>query len=132
MHTPFLWPEKALKTGKKERIMPYKEKDIEKQYYSIGEVAAMFNVAPSLIRFWESEFEILSPKKNKKGNRLFSPKDIENLKLIYHLLKERGYTIQGARDLLKNKTPQTKDKLDIITSLEKIKSFLVGIKKELD
>ena len=92
----------------------------------------MFNVAPSLIRFWESEFEILNPKKNKKGNRLFSPKDIENLKLIYHLLQERGYTIQGARDLLKNKTPQTKDKLDIITSLEKIKSFLIGIKKELD
>lgn len=111
--------------------MPFKEKEIEKQYYSIGEVAAMFSVAPSLIRFWESEFEVLRPKKGKTGNRLFTPKDIENLRTVYHLVKERGYTIQGARELLKNKGTQTKEKVEILQSLEKIRAFLVEIKKQL-
>jgi DNA-binding transcriptional MerR regulator len=111
--------------------MPFKEKEIEKHYYSIGEVAAMFNVAPSLIRFWESEFEMLRPKKGKTGNRQFTPKDIENLRLVYHLVKERGYTIQGAREQLKNKGPQTKEKVEILQSLEKIRSFLVEMKKQL-
>jgi DNA-binding transcriptional MerR regulator len=111
--------------------MPFKEKEIEKQYYSIGEVAAMFSVAPSLIRFWESEFEVLRPKKGKTGNRLFTPKDIENLRTVYHLVKERGYTIQGARELLKTKGTQTKEKVEILQSLEKIRAFLVEIKKQL-
>lgn len=111
--------------------MPFKEKEIEKQYYSIGEVAAMFSVAPSLIRFWESEFELLRPKKGKTGNRLFTQKDIDNLRMVYHLVKERGYTIQGARELLKTKGPQTKDKVDILQSLEKIRAFLVEVKKQL-
>ena len=111
--------------------MPFKEKEIEKQYYSIGEVAAMFQVAPSLIRFWESEFEVLKPKKSKKGNRLFTKSDIENLRLVYHLLKERGYTIQGAREVLKNRSVQTKDKVEIIHSLEKIREFLVSMKSQL-
>ncbi|QMU28728.1 MerR family transcriptional regulator [Adhaeribacter radiodurans] len=111
--------------------MPFKEKDIEKQYYSIGEVAAMFQVAPSLIRFWESEFEVLKPKKSKKGNRLFTKTDIENLRLVYHLVKERGFTIQGAREVLKNRSVQTKDKVEIIKSLEKIREFLVSVKSEL-
>ncbi|MDX5347086.1 MAG: MerR family transcriptional regulator [Hymenobacteraceae bacterium] len=111
--------------------MPYKEKDIEKQYYSIGEVAAMFEVAPSLIRFWESEFEVLKPKKSKKGNRLFTKTDIENLRMVYHLVKERGFTIQGAREVLKNKSVQTKDKVEIIKSLEKVREFLVEVKKQL-
>ncbi len=111
--------------------MPFKEKDIEKQYYSIGEVAAMFQVAPSLIRFWESEFEVLKPKKSKKGNRLFTKSDIENLRLVYHLVKERGYTIQGAREVLKNRAVQTKDKVEIIHSLEKIREFLVSMKSQL-
>ena len=111
--------------------MPFKEKDIEKQYYSIGEVAAMFEVAPSLIRFWETEFEVLKPKKSKKGNRLFTPKDIENLRIVYHLVKERGFTIQGAREVLKNKGVQTKDKFEIIKSLEKVRGFLVEIKSQL-
>ncbi|CAN5736136.1 MerR family transcriptional regulator [soil metagenome] len=111
--------------------MPFKEKEIEKQYYSIGEVAAMFSVAPSLIRFWESEFEILRPKKGKTGNRLFTQKDIENLRMVYHLVKERGYTIQGARELLKTKGAQTKEKVEILQSLEKIRAFLVEMKKQL-
>lgn len=112
--------------------MPFKEKDIEKQYYSIGEVAAMFEVAPSLIRFWETEFEVLKPKKSKKGNRLFTPKDIENLRIVYHLVKERGFTIQGAREVLKNKGVQTKDKYEIIQSLEKVRGFLLSIRSQLD
>ena len=111
--------------------MPFKERDIEKQYYSIGEVAAMFEVAPSLIRFWETEFEVLKPKKSKKGNRLFTPKDIENLRIVYHLVKERGFTIQGAREVLKNKGVQTKDKYEIIQSLEKVRDFLTHIKNQL-
>ena len=111
--------------------MPYKEKDIEKQYYTIGEVASMFGVAASLIRFWETEFEELKPKKNKKGNRLLTPSDIEPLRTIHHLLKDRGYTIQGARELLKNKSVQTKDKVEMIQSLEKVRAFLVEMKKQL-
>ena len=111
--------------------MPFQEKEIEKQYYSIGEVAAMLGVAPSLIRFWETEFEILNPKKGKAGNRLFTPKDIENLRMVYHLVKERGYTIQGARELLKTKGVQTKEKVEILQSLEKIRAFLVNIKGQL-
>ncbi|MER2998379.1 MerR family transcriptional regulator [Pontibacter populi] len=112
--------------------MPYKEKEIEKQYYTIGEVAAMFDVAASLIRFWETEFEQLRPKKNKKGNRQYTKQDIETLRTVYHLVKERGYTIQGAKDVMKNKSVQTKDKMEIIDSLEKVRSFLVGIKNQLN
>jgi DNA-binding transcriptional MerR regulator len=112
--------------------MPYKEKEIEKQYYTIGEVAALFDVAPSLIRFWETEFDQLKPKKNKKGNRQYTAKDIEELRSVYHLVKERGFTIQGAKEVLKNKSVQTKDKIEIINSLEKVRSFLVGIKEQLN
>lgn len=112
--------------------MPYKEKEIEKQYYTIGEVAAMFDVAASLIRFWETEFEQLRPKKNKKGNRQYTKQDIETLRTVYHLVKERGYTIQGAKDVMKHKSVQTKDKMEIIDSLEKVRSFLVGIKNQLN
>ena len=111
--------------------MPYKEREIEKQYYTIGEVAAQFDVAPSLIRFWETEFEQLKPKKNKKGNRQYTPKDIETLRTVYHLVKERGYTIQGAREALKNSNSKVKDNLDMIESLEKVRGFLVEIKKQL-
>jgi DNA-binding transcriptional MerR regulator len=112
--------------------MPYKEREIEKQYYTIGEVAEMFDVAASLIRFWETEFEQLNPKKNKKGNRQYTAKDIEILRSVYHLVKERGYTIQGAKEVLKNKSVQTKDKIEIIESLQKVRSFLVGIKDQLN
>src|SRR5688572_24773617 len=81
--------------------MPYKEKEIQKLYYSIGEVAAMFGVNTSLIRFWEKEFDIIKPNKNKKGNRLFSPEDVENFKKIFILVKGEGHTLQGAKEKLK-------------------------------
>ena len=103
----------------------------KKLYYSIGEVSKMFNVSASLLRFWETEFEILKPRKNKKGNRLFSKKDIENLKLIYHLVKEKRYTIEGARTKLKGNRDLNMDKLKVVRSLEMIKGFLIDIKKEL-
>ena len=77
--------------------MPYKEKKVEKLFYSIGEVADMFGVNTSLIRFWEKNFDLIKPKKNKKGNRLFTKKDINNFKLIYHLVKEQRLTLEGAR-----------------------------------
>lgn len=111
--------------------MPYKEKEIEKLYYTIGEVATLFEVNPSLIRFWEKEFDILKPTKNKKGNRLFTKQDIQNLKLIYHLVKERGFTLQGARDKLKEGSESTTVSMDAVESLEKIKAFLLALKAEL-
>ena len=112
--------------------MPYKERSIEKQYFTIGEVATQFNVAESLIRFWETEFEDLRPRRSKKGNRLYTPQDVEIFRTIYHLLKERGYTIPGAREMLKSKGGQLKDKVDVIQSIEKVRAFLVSLKKELD
>ncbi|MCG8306062.1 MAG: MerR family transcriptional regulator [Cytophagales bacterium] len=108
--------------------MPYKEKVIEKKYFSIGEVAEMLDVATSLIRFWESEFDIIKPKKNRKGNRQFTKEDIDHVKLIYHLVKEKGYTLQGAKDLLKNGNDTLKEKIEIIDSLKKIKNFLKEIR----
>lgn len=111
--------------------MPYKEKVIEKKYYTIGEVAEMLNVATSLIRFWEGEFDIIKPKKNRKGNRQFTKDDINNVKLIYHLVKEKGYTLQGAKEMLKNNNETIKDKMQMIESLRKVRAFLVEIKEDL-
>jgi DNA-binding transcriptional MerR regulator len=111
--------------------MAYKEKEIEKLYYSIGEVSEMFNVAPSLIRFWESEFELIQPKKNRKGNRQFTGEDINNVRTIYHLVKEKGFTLQGAKEMLKNDTQSVKDKMEVIDSLRRIRSFLVEVREKL-
>ena len=111
--------------------MPYKEKVIEKKYYSIGEVADELNVATSLIRFWESEFDIIKPKKNRKGNRQFTKEDIDNVKLIYHLVKERGFTLQGAKEMLRNNSDPMKEKMEIIDSLKEIRSFLLELKNQL-
>lgn len=111
--------------------MAYKEKEIEKLYYSIGEVAEMFAVAPSLIRFWESEFDIIKPKKNRKGNRQFTKEDIDNVGLIYHLVKERGFTLQGAKDMLRNNAQAAKDKMELIDSLRNVRSFLVELRDRL-
>ncbi len=111
--------------------MPYKEKVIEKRYFSIGEVASEFGVATSLIRFWEKEFSVLKPKKNRKGNRQFTKDDFENVRLIYHLVKERGFTLNGANELLKNEKGALKDKVELIESLSKVKSFLIQMKNEL-
>ena len=111
--------------------MPYKERDISKLYYTMGEVSAMFDVNPSLIRFYEKEFEVLQPKKNKKGNRLFTPEDIENLKIIFHLIKDKGYTLNGAKDHLKQNMHDVKDSQRVIASLENLKKFLLEVKDQL-
>lgn len=108
------------------------DKPIEKVYYTIGEVAAMFDLTVSNIRFWETEFDILMPKKNARGDRFFTKKDIENLRMIYYLLKERGYTISGAKKKLKESKNEIQDRIDMIKNLEKIKSFLIEMKNELD
>ena len=104
---------------------------IEKVYYSISEVAELFDVNQSLIRFWEKEFDILKPQKNKKGNRLFTKNDLENLKLIYHLVRERGYTLQGAREKLKQNRENVVNTVQMISSLNRVKEFLLELKKEL-
>jgi DNA-binding transcriptional MerR regulator len=111
--------------------MAYKEKEIEKLYYSIGEVAEIFNVAPSLIRFWESEFEIIKPKKNRKGNRQFTKEDIDNVRTIYHLVKEKGFTLQGAKEMLRNDTDSIKDNMTLIDSLRDVRKFLVELRDKL-
>lgn len=103
----------------------------EKRYYSIGELSKAFNVNASLIRFWDKEFDILKPKKNAKGNRMFTPEDVKNLQLIYHLVKERGFTLEGAKIHLKEKQKKTMDKFEIIRKLEAIKTTLINLKNEL-
>jgi len=102
-----------------------------KRYYSIGELAKAFNVNASLIRFWDKEFDILKPKKNAKGNRMFTPEDVTNLKLIFHLVKERGFTLEGAKTHLKEGQKKTLDKFEIISKLEGIKAELTNIKNQL-
>lgn len=97
----------------------------------MGEVTEMFNVNASQIRFYEREFDILQPKKNKKGNRLFSPEDVENLKVIFHLVKEKGYTLQGAKEHLKNNKYGVKENQKVIDSLERLKQFLLEVKDQL-
>ncbi|HEY9005361.1 MerR family transcriptional regulator [Ohtaekwangia sp.] len=111
--------------------MAYKEKEIEKLYFSIGEVAEMFNVAPSLIRFWESEFDLIKPKKNRKGNRQFTKEDIDNVRTIYHLVKEKGFTLQGAKEMLRNDTQAVKDKMEMLDSLRRVRSFLIEMRDKL-
>ena len=111
--------------------MPYKEKQIEKLYYSIGEAARMLEVPVSTVRFWENEFDILKPMKNKKGNRLFTPADIKNLKIIHHLLKEEGMTLLGVKKKLTGKWDETDYKFEINESLQRIKSMLLDIKDNM-
>ena len=110
--------------------MAYKEKEIEKLYYSIGEVAEIFTVAPSLIRFWESEFDIIKPKKNRKGNRQFTKEDIDNVRTIYHLVKEKGFTLQGAKEMLRNDSQAVKDKMEMLDSLRSVRNFLVELREK--
>jgi len=111
--------------------MAYKEREISKMYYTMGEVTAMFNVNPSLLRFYEREFDVLQPKKNKKGNRYFTPEDIENLKIIFNLVRDKGFTIQGAKDHLKNNLTESKDSHRVINSLENLKKFLLEVRDQL-
>lgn len=110
--------------------IPADEILFEKKYYAIGIVADMFKVNQSLIRFWENEFDILKPRKNGKGDRLFRPEDIKNLKLIYHLLRERKYTMEGAKEFLKQ-NKRAEEKFELIESLKKLKGFLNELKAGL-
>lgn len=103
----------------------------EKRYYGIGEVAKAFKVNTSLIRFWEKEFDILKPKKNSKGNRKFTQEDITNLKFIYHLVKERGFTLEGAKTHLKEEKQKALNTFEIIVKLQNIKAQLLKIKEQL-
>ncbi len=108
------------------------QENSEKLYYTIGEVAEIFNVNTSLIRYWEKKFpNYIKPKKNKKGNRLFTKQDIDNLRLIYHLVKERGMTLKGAADILKNRKEEVESKFEIIKRLQNIKETLERIKNDL-
>jgi len=111
--------------------MPYKEREINKLYYTMGEVTAMFGVNASQIRFYEREFDILQPKKNKKGNRLFTPEDITNLKIIFNLVKEKGYTLQGAREYLRSNKNEARENQRVIDSLQRLKAFLLEVRDSL-
>ena len=111
--------------------MALNNKPTEKLFYKIGEVAKMFDVNISTVRYWEKEFDILKPKKNKKGNRLFTPKDVANLQIIYHLLKERGFTVDGAKRKLKENKKDTIDNIEIVNHLRDIRGFLVKLREEL-
>jgi DNA-binding transcriptional MerR regulator len=107
------------------------EDSIQKSYFTIGEVSDMLNVAPSLIRFWEKEFDVLKPEKTEKGTRKFSQKDIQNLRLIHHLVKEKGYTLQGANEKLKH-DPNLEDNAQLIDSLKRVRAFLVELKNSME
>jgi DNA-binding transcriptional MerR regulator len=102
-----------------------------KLYYSIGEVSKIFNVNTSLIRFWEKEFSILKPKKNKKGNRLFTQKDVDHLHIIFNLVKERGFTLEGAKKKMKDNKDDKLDEAEMLKSLKKVRSFLIDLKEVL-
>ena len=104
----------------------------KKMFYTMGEVAEMFDVRPSLLRFWEGEFDILKPKRNKKGNRMFTPADVENLKLIYHLVKERGMTLDGAKRAMKrNRRSELSRDAELLERLQKIRSALAEVRDGL-
>lgn len=107
------------------------QEDSLKRYYSISEVADMFGVSKSLIRFWETEFDILKPHKNSKGDRRFTQQNIEQIKEIYHLVKERGFTLSGAKQELKDRHQRDKGKQQVIETLERLKNLLVELKANL-
>jgi len=102
-----------------------------KLYYSIGEISKILNVNTSLIRFWEKEFDIIKPKKNSRGNRIFTKNDLENISLIHHLLKDKKYTIEGAKKKIRENKDGTKKNFDIIRSLQDIRNQLANIRDEL-
>jgi DNA-binding transcriptional MerR regulator len=113
-----------------EILRKVEETPLEKQYYSISEVSEMFRVNTSLIRYWENEFDVLKPKKNRKGDRLFRPEDIHNLRLIYHLLRERKYTIEGAKQKLKEEKKLAMQNFELVQSLLKVRKFLTELKEQ--
>ncbi len=111
--------------------MPKTKPPSSKVYYSIGEVAKIFSVNTSLIRFWEKEFDVLRPYKNKKGNRLFTQRDMDNLHTIYHLVKERGFTLKGAKEKLRYNLEEVKKDIEFKKMLDKMQTFLLGIRENL-
>ncbi|RAJ03932.1 DNA-binding transcriptional MerR regulator [Chitinophaga skermanii] len=133
-------PQKGKKRGRKSLkeladdphvIQEIERMTLDKQYYSISEVAAMFHVNSSLIRYWENEFDVLQPKKNRKGDRLFRQDDIQHLKLIYHLLRERKYTIEGAKQKLKADKKIASRNFEMVQALQKVRGFLTELKDQL-
>jgi DNA-binding transcriptional MerR regulator len=113
-------------------IMAYKEREeINKIYYTMGEVSAMFDVNQSLLRYYEKEFDILQPKKNKKGNRFFTAEDVENIKVILHLIRDKKFTLEGAKEHMKQNINAAKDQQRIISSLEDMKKFLLEVRDAL-
>jgi DNA-binding transcriptional MerR regulator len=112
----------------KNKIM---QEEVQKVYYTIGETAEMFQVNPSLLRYWEKEFDVIKPFKNKKGDRYFSLKDIETIRTIHYLTKVKGYTLQGAKDAMKHNPDAASGHAQIVETLTKIKEWLLKIKEEL-
>lgn len=112
--------------------MPYKKPKIEKVIFSIGEVAEMIGENTSLIRYWENQFDALKPKKNNKGNRLFTKENIDLVKLIHHLVKERGLTLKGAQQKLKENREETIENYEIVKRLQIVRGELIKIKNGLD
>ncbi len=108
-----------------------KSEAADKRYYSIGEVAERFAVRPSLIRFWEKEFDILQPRKTAQGKRLFTPKDLENFKLIYHLVKERGFTLKGAKTKLRENREDTARLAEAVEKLKNVRQALAEMRQNL-
>ena len=123
-------PLKVLELEAENIRVPEDEVLFQKQYYTIGEVAEMFRVNTSLIRTWENEFDIIEPRKNRKGDRHFRPIDIKNLVLIHHLIRQRKYTLEGAKDYIR-KNKAAAERFAMIQSLQKIKGFLLEIKVNL-
>jgi len=111
--------------------MSLKNNEITKLYYSIGEVSEMFNVSKSLIRFWESEFDILRPHKNSKGDRRFTQQNINQFKIIYNLVKERGFTLDGAKQELKKNKGRIVGRQETLDRLQKIRGYLSDLRDQL-
>jgi len=111
--------------------IPDDETLFQKQYYSISEVADWFNMKPSLLRFWENEFDILKPRKNKKGDRLFRPEDVKNLRTIYYLLRQQKYSVEGAKQFLKDNGKKAETQVQLVESLTKFRSFLLELRANL-
>lgn len=124
-------PRSKAETQRRNRKQIYKGMEIKKMFYTMGEVSEMFDVKPSLIRYWEGQFDALKPKKNKKGNRLFTPEDIETLKMIYHLVKEQGMTLDGAKKSLKRNKSAISRESELLERLQRIRSLLVEVREDL-
>ncbi|HQV00965.1 MAG: MerR family transcriptional regulator [Bacteroidia bacterium] len=111
--------------------MPYKDKEIERLYYSISEVAKMFDVTISLLRYYDNTFEALSPAKNKKGNRLFTPEDVSYLRGIFYLTRQKGYTLESAKKMMADKSSTIKDEVNLLETLKSLRAFLTELKSQL-